>query len=296
MHACVRFRLPEGGLVSVGPGEIVGRSAIAALRLDDPAVSEAHALVSLRGERLKLLALRGRFLVDGEPSIEVDLAEGQRVRFSADTEVVVDEVVLPALVLAIEAEGLPRQVLSGTCWLVAGPPPRVLTTAEPQADAVLWSSGDGWRVRVAGVTADLEPGAEVVAGGLRFRVVPVSLEHASQSRTRVGLDAPIRLVAFFDTVHLVREGLPTVVLSGLQARLLSELVAVGQPLGWDALAATLWPHETERESLRRRWDVCVSKLRARLRDAGVRPDLLQSSRTGHVALVLGAQDVLEDRS
>ena len=39
----------------------------AALHLDDPRVSEAHAMVSIRGSELKLLALRGRFQIDGLP-------------------------------------------------------------------------------------------------------------------------------------------------------------------------------------------------------------------------------------
>ena len=296
MYACVRLRRDDGGVVSVGPGEIIGRSSVASLRLDDPAVSEAHALVSLRGERLRLLSLRGRFLVDGEAALEVDLAAGQRIRFSPDTEVWVDEVVLPDVVLAVEAEGLPRQVLSGPCAVFAGPPARLVAGADPAADALVWSTGEGWRVRVLGVTTDFEPGDSFVAAGLVVHGVGVSLAHAGQSRTRLGLDGPLRIVAHFDSVQLVRDGQPTVVLSGLHARLLSELVAVGQPMGWEALAADLWPHETDRESLRRRWDVCLSKLRARLRDAGVRPDLLHASRTGHVALVLGGQDVVEDRT
>ena len=37
------------------------------LHVDDARVSEAHALVSLRGRELQLLALRGRFAVDSTP-------------------------------------------------------------------------------------------------------------------------------------------------------------------------------------------------------------------------------------
>ena len=95
MRATVRLRLPDGSVDHLGPGDIIGRTWTAALRLDDPGVSEAHALVSLRGETLKLLALRGRFLVDGQPSVDVDLAPGQHLRISQETELVV--IVTPRL-------------------------------------------------------------------------------------------------------------------------------------------------------------------------------------------------------
>ena len=72
--------------VTLVPGDLVGRIWSAALRLDDPGVSEAHALVSLRGEELWLLGLRGRFLVEGQPRTEVAMAPGMRVRLSPLTE------------------------------------------------------------------------------------------------------------------------------------------------------------------------------------------------------------------
>ncbi len=54
----VRLRTHDGVTADVPPGGLIGRLPGAALRLDDPLVSEAHALVSLRGRKLKLLALR----------------------------------------------------------------------------------------------------------------------------------------------------------------------------------------------------------------------------------------------
>ena len=52
MRASVRLRLPDGTIETLYAGDLIGRTWAAALRLDDPDVSEAHAMVSLRGERL----------------------------------------------------------------------------------------------------------------------------------------------------------------------------------------------------------------------------------------------------
>ena len=77
---------------------------------------------------------------------------------------------------------------------------------------------------------------------------------------------------------------------------LSELVAVGAPGPWEDIAASLWSEVSDRNQLRRRWDVLLFRLRQRLREGGVRPDLLRSSRVGLVELVLLPGDVVEDHT
>lgn len=93
--------------VDLGPGDLIGRLPGAALQIADPRVSEAHAMVSLRGGELVLLALRRRFTLGGEPrtqvvrepGLELDLAEGVSLHCS--------EVTLPEAVLALRAPGRP---------------------------------------------------------------------------------------------------------------------------------------------------------------------------------------------
>lgn len=297
MRANVRLLLSDGRSEVLGPGDIIGRMWSATLRLDDPHVSEAHALVSLRGQALKLLALRGRFLVNGQPLTEVDLAEGQRLSLSPETELLVAEVALPQWVLGLEAKGLPRQALSATCSLVAWPHPRLVPGAQANADAVLWSTGEAWMVRPRGEASEpLVPEQRVQIGGLELLPVRIPLAHAGQAHTRHGVDSPLHIIARFDTVHIQRAGSAPLVLSGLHARLISELIAIGGPVSWEGLAAELWADDVEREQLRRRWDVNLVRLRHRLRDAGVRPDLVQSSRLGLVELVLHPLDTVEDCS
>jgi hypothetical protein len=70
------FEAPGGRIWHLRPGDIVGRMPTAALQLNDPRVSEAHGLVSLRGYRLRLLSLRGRFAVAGRPTTDLELEPG----------------------------------------------------------------------------------------------------------------------------------------------------------------------------------------------------------------------------
>ena len=296
MRACVTFRLPAGEHALLSPGDLIGRIWSAALHLDDPGVSEAHALVSLRGEQLKLLALRGRFSVDGQVLSELELAPGQQIRLSRETVLQVVSVQLPESVIAVEGDGLPRQSLTGTCSLSLRPHPRLLPGDHPDADARFWISGEGWRLRVGAITQPLLPG-EVQVGGWTLRVVMVDLALTAHDRTRhdAAVDAPLRIVAHFDTGHLLREGQPPVVLSGHSARILSEVIAMGGSAPWEVVARELFPGSGDRDGLRRRWDVCMLRLRNRLKEAGIRGDLVRSSRGGQVELLLQSGDVVEDR-
>lgn len=138
MQASVRIRLPDGTTETLYAGDLIGRTWAAALRIDDPDVSEAHAMVSLRGERLWLLALRRRFAVAGKVVEAVPLVEGARVRLAPGIELVVGQVSLPDHVMGIEGPGLAPQVLPGTCSLVEDPRPRVAPGRLEDARAVFW--------------------------------------------------------------------------------------------------------------------------------------------------------------
>jgi hypothetical protein len=295
MSCFVTLELPDGTQERLAPGEIVGRTWTAALRLDDPAVSEAHAMVSLRGDALKFLALRGRFLVDGQPLAEVDLAEGQTIALSHHTVLRVVDVVLPERVLAVVGEGLPQQVLAGTSTILTWPNVRLVPGVVEGGAAVVWSTGEGWRVREGQESPkDLEAGATLLEG--RVRVVAAELATAFSARTWLGVDSPVEIVARYDTVHLNRPGAPPVLLTGKMARMFSDLAVAAAPVGWESLSADLWPELEDRESRRRRWDVLLARLRQRLRAGGVRPDLVQSTGNGLIEVVLGPADVVRDET
>ena len=58
MRPTVSLQLPDGSIHELGHGDLIGRLWTAALHLDDGRISEAHAMISLRGSELHLLALR----------------------------------------------------------------------------------------------------------------------------------------------------------------------------------------------------------------------------------------------
>lgn len=298
MHACVHVRLPDGRVEPLVPGDILGRIWNAAVRFDDPHVSEAHAMVSLRGAELQLLALRRRLQVHGKSVDAVTLEPGLRVHLAPAVELVIESVVVPDEVLGLEGDGLAAQALPGTCSLVRAPHLRLAPGAATNALATFWCSGDTWRARVGdGEAFDLRVGSTLVADGVPLRAVAIPLGDAGPGRTRADLfGGPLRVVAWFDTVHIHRAGASPVALSGQLARIVSELVAVGAPVPWQDVAAVLWPAVDDRDVLRRRWDVLLVRLRDRLRDGGVRPDLVRSSRLGLVELVLQDGDTVEDRT
>lgn len=298
MRAFVVFRLPDGRLVDLEHGAMIGRVRTAALVLNDPRISEAHALVSLRGGAFVLLSLRRMFAVDGRPCSEAALRPGLRVTFADGLALVVETIHLPEAVLALEGDGLPRSVLPGVCALRLGPPVQLLPHHDARADAWIWSTGDEWRLRVpAAPDRALVPGAEVAIGGRVFRAVLQPLAPAGDAtRMDGGVAAPIRLVSRFDTVTIHRDAHPPLVLGGQLARILSELVSMGGLAEWDTLAREIWPEEVEAGTLRRRWDVALARLRQKLKDAGIRGDLLRPDGGGRLELVRYAQDVVEDAS
>ncbi len=297
MRAFVELRVPDGATVRLAPSDIVGRVSSAALHLPDARISEAHALVSLRGSELKLLALRGRFAVDGHVLEQVVLEVGQIIDFAPGLSVQVRRVVIPEKVLAIEGEGLPRTVLSGVCSLDVAPQPRLVGRYVAGAAAHLWTVGEFWCLRVGSEPAvPLHVGDTFVAGGVRFSAIEVCVSNGASGETREGgLRPPLRIEARFDSVLIKREGRETVSLGGIGARILSELIACDGPVSWRVLAEGIWPDTTDLVLLRPRWDPALFRLRKKLQDAGLPRGLVRADRLGFLELVLEDSDsVLDD--
>lgn len=295
MRASVRFGLPDGSAETLYAGDLIGRTWAAALRVDDPDISEAHAMVSLRGERLWLLALRRRFSVAGKGTDAVALELGMEVRLAPRVSLKVEAIALPDAVLGLEGPGLPAQVLPGTCSLVFDPHPRLAPGSVAGAEAVFWESDGLWRVRHGEQTAALEAGHSLPLHSGTYTAISIALSVAGESNTRADDTAPLRIVASFDTVQIHRPKAEVFVLVGQLARVVSELATVQQRMAWEALARPHWPHLDDRDALRRRWDGLLGRLRDRLREGGLRPDLVASTRIGLVELVLREGDVVEDR-
>lgn len=86
------FRLPDGRLVEAGPDAIVGRSPVAAVRLEDARLSTVHAELSNRPEGLKLIARGGRIRVLGRAVREALLVPGLAIDLAPGLTVVVESV------------------------------------------------------------------------------------------------------------------------------------------------------------------------------------------------------------
>ncbi len=298
MHAFVRFQTADGEQHDVPHGGIVGRLGIAALRLGDARISEAHALVSLRGGALRLLALRGRFAVGGRPLTELDLEPGLRVFFARGIWADVASVHLPDAVLALVGDALPQQVLNGVCSLVEDPRPSLVPGIREDALAVFWNEDEQWRIRLAGGSAAaLLPGTTHTVGTSRLKVVLVPVDSAELGATRLQgrIETPLRIVARYDSAQIYQDGLLRLHLSGKNARVLSELVRFGGPVPWLVLAGEVWRDAPDHRR-RRNLDQTLLRLRRKLDEAGVRTDLVRADGAGCIELVKGDADLVEDQT
>lgn len=307
MKVAVTFQLDDGRRIELAPGQIVGRMAGAAARIEDPRVSEAHALVSLRGAELKLLALRGRLSVDGKPKTDVVLSPGLRVTIAGYFGLTVVAIELPKDVLALIPVDHPDEAI-GTHGVVAIFPssPALLRPGfDPAAAAHVWSEVDHTVLRLGHQdetrTGDrrLVPGDtfEVEGRGFRLDLVPRAMLEARPTSDRGTYETRLKLILKFDLVRIHGADGRSVVLDGIAARMVSELYEIGAPIAWQEIARLLWPNEeTGTTALRQRWDQLMTRVRMRLREAGIRSDLVRPSHRGLVELQLGPEDEVEDQT
>ena len=144
----------------------------------------------------------------------------------------------------------------------------------------------------------MKPGDTWELDGRTFRAAAMALDATGRTATRLdgGVSAPLRVVASCETVHIHPRGGEPLVLTGLAARLVSEVVAFAPPVPWEVLARELWPEEDDPHLLRHKLDVNLSRLRARLREGGVRPDVARSDGFGHVELFVRDDAAVQDRT
>lgn len=291
----VEFR---GRTFDLHPGDLIGRSDAAALTISEPAVSEAHAFVSVRRGALWLLSLRRLVAVDGKPKSELPLRAGLVLEFADGVHVRVVEVHQPEQVLALEEATLGRRILPNVASLWAGPPVRMMDRFVPGADAHLWWKGERWEIRIGEREAhELNAESTFALGTSQFEVISLPSSNLDRTVTSPegGVNTPIRIVAHYDSVEFHRKARPVFTIGGIGARILSELVALDGPVDWTVVAAEVW-NSAEPGELRHRWDVALGRLRAKLRTGGVRGDLLRADGSGCVQLALNPLDTAENRT
>ena len=287
--------------VRVHAGDLIGRVPSAAVLVDDPQVSEAHALVTMRRGRFVLLCLRRRVEVDGQPARDVELRTGLDVGLSATTRMRVLDVHIPPDVLGVESEGIGQRVLGPVASFSGGVQPVFWGRFELSADAHVWSLGGRWRVRLRGENArELRAGDTIELDGASFRFVALDTRTAPppSSQSGDGSFVPLRIITHYDGVEIHRDDHPLLILNGLGARVIAELAAFDAPVPWTLVAREVWALKEveDLQLLRHRWDMTLNRLRKKLDAAEVRSSLVRSDRMGCVQLVLQPDDTLEDRA
>lgn len=277
-------------------GDMIGRMEQAALFIDDPRISEAHAMVSLRGESLVLLALRGRFRVDGQVKSKVVLKEGLEIELHNELAFICDEVVLPARLLGLKMDGLPQVSLTQTTSIVidAGKP-RLHAGYNPAAHALLWSSGGRWSIRLG----KDDPGSVIRVGdvfkvdGKNLEIVEVDLREAARSSTRQTLTDPLLLDVTPRSVSISTSRCHLTTITGVPGRILSALATHGAPMFWEDLVSVVWSEDRSlASSLRRRLDVGVLRLRERLVQSNLSSELIKLDGAGMIEFDLRQVDAV----
>ena len=296
----VRFRLADGTTAQVSPGGLIGRASSAELKIANPEVSEAHALISLRGHQLHMLSLRRWIILDGERCSAIALKPGQRIHLSQTVVLEVEAVELPGHVLVLACDDREVCTLSESVYSLSRSEAGLKVAPEHVlgAEAYLWGNGEGFTLRVGDASpVEVEAGTEWQLGPHRLRVTARPLGDGALSTRSIGQnDPPLTIVARYDTVYIHTPGRAPAVLSGLLARIVSELVTIGKLVSWEAVAREIWGDESDRNVMRQNWDRNMRRLRAHLREAEVRADLVRPDGRGNVELYLLPQDRVVDET
>lgn len=280
--------------VALAPGSFVGRLNSAELRVPDPRVPEAAGLVSLRGRELYLLSLRNAILVDGVAEDDVLLAAGMKFSLAGVVTVEVTRVDLPERVLALRLPGEVRELCAPVYSFVPAPEFDLVPGLVEDAAGRVWSTAEGWMLDVGAGPQALRIGQSFRVGEHAVEVTDAAVEelavHATQGRSRA-------LVITVRTTSAVvsSSGRSPLPIDGLPAELLTELALAGQPLSWEPLAQSLWG-KREGNTLRMSWDRALRRLRERLREGGVRENLIRADGKGNFELFLMPGDRVVDET
>lgn len=297
MRAVAVFRLVESHeRVAVGPGEFIGRSDVATMCVDDPRISEAHAMVSLRDRHLKLMSLRGRFRVDGKVLHEVVLSTGLVLELAPGVNLVCESIHMPDALVGLSIAGVPEVPLTGTMTLHAQGVPSLKRGFDPEGDAVFWSVGEHWRVSIDGAPAKvLAIGDRFQCLGLQVEVVNVPLADLSQPRTKSALRAPLVFVCASSHVRIERASEVPLRVSGIPGKILSSVLCRGGQADWQEIVTDVWPGEyAAQDIMRRRFDSGLRRLRdALLHISHGEAPLLTLDGAGILVFHLTKQDRIE---
>lgn len=263
------------------PGHLIGRIAAARLRVHHPAVSEAHALLSLRDGALWLLALRRPLQVDGRAEWQVPLRTGATVPLADGVALVVHHAFGSAEQLGVSIDGAPAVALAGEAWAVVDEGGVAVLRGPEAASPLLrlWlTDGELWAAAAGDAAHAVEPGGSLQVG--THVVTVVILPTRSTAWTSVVARRPPTRVRVSPRLAVVEDD------QGGRAELTGNaavaLWAVAtwvevereQAAPWTVVASALWGARQAagmRDNLRNN---VLYRLDQRLRATGLRDDLL----------------------
>lgn len=272
----VLFQTDEGERHRAQPGDLLGRGARCAIPFEDPRISEAHAMVSLRAGGFWLLGLRGTVWQGHRWGHEVGLEAGKRVLIADDVGLTVLDIDLPSLILALEGIGDRPMPLTHATLSLFAEPLQVASGFRGSAEAWIWASDGHWMVRESsGAIRVLEIGEPVQVGKYRLDVVGVPLEAGQAHRTvrQRSVHPPLTIEIGVSNTVIVSNGeeLSLVGRSHDLLRTTAELTTeTGAPVHWTAVASRIWRANPTAEN----WYRNRARLAARLKSAGLPSDLV----------------------
>ncbi|MEO0603222.1 MAG: hypothetical protein AAF211_17415 [Myxococcota bacterium] len=282
----------DGAEFHLVAGDLLGRSPRSAVPLQDPRVSEAHALVSLRTDGFVLLALRGAVWTGERWGSEVALERGRHVKLAEGVTFRVKDVQLPHALLALLGLTEEPRVLNAPQWSLFAHPLRAEPRFDSSADAWVWASdGLWWRRLEAEEAAPLDIGDRFTLGGRRIEAVGVQLDEGRVSATVTERGRyPALDITIGDELTTVRIAGREVRITGRPHDILRHtalLTRDRESVHWSEVAQRIWKaNPTEHNWYRNR-----TRLAATLREAGL-PHEIHEVLQGQVRLCLRDEDTL----
>jgi len=271
----VDLRLPDGRCLRAHPGAIIGRLSSAQVRIDHSQLSEVHALLSLRGGELWMIAMRmkiGHHTQNGIkrshrlkllPDMKIELIDD----FIGSYIVEIIDIRLPDFVYQLRIERKDQlsinrdlgELLSNEYYsIIDADAPRLVSGWKPDG---LWQfaiNGTGWTVHVAGLDAqDLSAAFSSEVRGWRLSVQKKPVSHSGSSNTRVSFS----IKQLEDGISVRVSGIERTKLTGNQGRLVGLLLDARRseeeqqgdafdpikpiPLDKEVIKQRLWPEQAD---------------------------------------------------
>ena len=288
----IELSLPDDRSVTLFAGELIGRGTTAHVRIHNHAVSEVHAMLSLRGGGLELRALGGGLYREPgrrKPLNRIAVQEGLTVWLCDDLSVHVAEVYFPSHVLKlfvsrrdpntgarVEHEAI---LAGGVHWLR----PDGSIERKHTRDDIAWvhSTGTGYCIedRATGKAHDLEGGFQRNIGGWLVECAAIPLDDTGSDPTQVA-SQPLRFQVGERSVWIRSPRRAAVELRGKPAEVLAILLRSPDGIDWMDAAGRVWPVRLSTEEdvylQRKRWDANVARARKKIRASGSRRELIRT--------------------